>query len=195
MLLVVLVLAVLLWVLTPAYLFGYAQAGSLSASFNPEKELAKGSLFYNPIVETMNNEAAIKVKSIMLIDDNEIDLFIASKTISSSGFKGKIITHTSAPAALRELNERSNAAEGIPELIFLDIQMPDMTGFEFIEKFKCMDDSLRNRIRIVILTSSADSNDMKRAIEEPTVRKFMNKPLTSGQVIETLAQIQGHGHL
>lgn len=150
--------------------------------------------FYHPIVETMNNEMTIQVKSIMLVDDNEIDLFIAAKAISNSGFKGKIATYTSGAAALKELVEGSNSPDGIPELIFLDIQMPDMNGFEFLEEFKRLDAAIRNNIRVVMLTSSADSNDMKRAIEEPAVKKFMNKPLTSVQVIETLVQIQGHGN-
>jgi len=192
MLLVVLVLAVLLLVFPGASLFRHTPTYSFTASFKPEKSLAGPSLFYHPIVETMNNEAAKQVKNIMLIDDNEIDLFIASKTIINSGFKGKIITHTCGPAALKELLEKATSLDGIPELIFLDIQMPDMNGFEFLEEFKRLDAAIRNKIRIVMLTSSADCNDLKRAIEEPAVQKFMNKPLTSVQVIETLVQIQGH---
>ncbi len=159
-----------------------------SGYYPPETKPLKDH--YHSIMETMNNESAIKVKTILLIDDNEMDLMVIRQTITSTGFRGNLLSEKSGASALEYLKKNSDSPDKLPDLIFLDIYMPEMNGFEFLDEFALLPPAIRNKSAIVMLTSSSDANDLKRSIESRFVRKFINKPLTPDEVITTLAEIQ-----
>jgi CheY-like chemotaxis protein len=87
------------------------------------------------------------IKKVMLIDDNEIDLKINSKLISLSNLFQEIIICQSGEEALDYLNRYRDDDDKLPNFILLDIQMPEMDGFEFLEQYK---NSLQN-LRINVL--------------------------------------------
>ncbi|TXC81827.1 response regulator [Luteibaculum oceani] len=74
----------------------------------------------------------------------------------------------------------------IPKVVFLDINMPIMNGWEFLDEFKKMKDLITEQITIYMITSSVDRRDEKRAGEYSEVNKFVVKPVTSNQLIELL---------
>lgn len=119
------------------------------------------------------------VKNLLLIDDSDIDNMVNRKMVEKSQFAGNITVKKSARAGLEYLNDTlaSNPAQ-LPELIFLDIRMPDMDGFGFLEAFQFLDMAIKQHCKIAMLSSSIDADDYRRAIENPFVVKFVNKPLT-----------------
>jgi CheY-like chemotaxis protein len=121
-----------------------------------------------------------RYSTVMLIDDSEIDNFINQKMIEGFNFSDRIYVHTSSKSALEFLAnfERSHLPEDlIPEIIFLDINMPIMDGFQFAEEFQKSCPKTYDKVKIVFLTSSLNPVDQKRAMAVRGVYSFLNKPL------------------
>ncbi len=119
------------------------------------------------------------VKKLLLIDDSDIDNMVNRKMVEKSHFAENITVRKSARAGLEYLNDTLTTNPALlPELIFLDIRMPDMDGFDFLAAFQYLDPVIRQHCKIAMLSSSIDADDYRRAIENPFVVKFVNKPLT-----------------
>ncbi|MDP1800511.1 MAG: response regulator [Bacteroidota bacterium] len=123
-----------------------------------------------------------KYKYAMLLDDNELDNFINQKIIEANHFASKIYINTGSKSALEFLNNLSisstDTLDIFPEIIFVDLNMPMMDGFQFIENLKNkLPEKLKN-LKLVILTSSVNPEDKKKASEIALDITFLNKPLT-----------------
>jgi len=117
------------------------------------------------------------LKKVMVIDDNPSDRYIADFLIGHEKFASETIQQESAPKALHYLKGLEESPEEMPEMIFLDIKMPEMDGFEFLNEFKLFPETLRTRCRIIMLSSSMDPEDKLRASKEPEVFGFISKPI------------------
>jgi CheY-like chemotaxis protein len=117
-------------------------------------------------------------KNIFLIDDDPITNIISTKIIKKS-FAFNVTAFTNAAEALERLKEWSST-EGaeFPEIIFLDINMPHMDGWEFLEEFQKLPSRLLEKCGVVMLTSSIDINDIEKSKLYTSVREFISKPLT-----------------
>jgi two-component system nitrate/nitrite response regulator NarL len=113
-----------------------------------------------------------KVRLAVLIDDNDIDLFVQKRFIEINRFAGQVITFRSPLEALDYLSREKD----LPEIIFLDLNMPVMDGFEFLERFETLPQQTQ-LIKIVVLTSSSSGADRERAIRFSNVIDFISKPL------------------
>lgn len=123
------------------------------------------------------------VDKVVLIDDSEIDLFIQRRFLEVFNFSRQLQTFASAKEALQWLNSLDSA--NMPQLIFLDLNMPDVDGFGFLLNFSQLPAAKRNGIRVVILTSSNSRTDLDRALAFENVVHFITKPLKQSD-IETL---------
>lgn len=134
-------------------------------------------------------EQSFKYNFTLLLDDNELDNFINQKTIEAANFSNKIFVNTSSKSALEFLNNleisSTDTANFFPEVIFVDINMPMIDGFQFIEIFKNTFPKRFQNIKIVILTSSISLIDKEKAAKLSKNITFLNKPLTQ----EALSQI------
>ncbi len=125
-----------------------------------------------------------KYHAVMLIDDNEIDNLINQKIIESSSICNHIFTHTGGRSAIEFLKNAEKIADSagkkelMPEVIFLDIDMPLMDGFQFLDEFENLSDNIREHCKIVMLTSSINSKDVRRSKRYANVKEYINKPLT-----------------
>ena len=123
-----------------------------------------------------------KYKTAMLIDDNEIDNFINQKMIESTNFAERIYVNTSGKSALEFMENLQRDKEPdkdlIPDIIFLDLNMPLMDGFQFLQEFEKLGKPITGKSRIVILTTSINPADRIFLNKNKYVLKFINKPLT-----------------
>ena len=116
----------------------------------------------------------VRYERIMLIDDNIMDNFINKRLIESSGFGVNITECTSAVDALKILQTGNQ----LPNVIFLDINMPEMNGFEFLDAFGKLPLTTHQCCKIIMLSTSESFKDLNRANKNRFVKKFLNKPLT-----------------
>lgn len=134
-------------------------------------------------------EPNYKYKYVMLIDDAELDNFINQKMIEASHFSEKIFVNTSGVSALEFLKNmlvtNNLKPEIFPEVIFIDINMPIMDGFQFIHNLLLMPVAKTLDPKMVILTSSASPQDRQKAAEISKKIVFLNKPLTK-EMLDTI---------
>ncbi len=131
----------------------------------------------------------MEIKNILLVDDSDIDNMVNKRVIMKAGYTEQVTVKISAQAALDYLSECSNDQSSmIPDLILLDIRMPEIDGFGFLERFEKLPGQIHQKANIVMLSSSIDAEDIRRAEENRFVKKFVNKPLKK-ETIDILRQI------
>lgn len=135
--------------------------------------------------------ADTKFYAVMLIDDNEIDNLINQKMIEATNISEKIYMHSGAKSAIEFLKNLEKVTDDfdnkiLPEVIFLDIDMPLMDGFQFLDQFSDLSESTKNYCKIVMLTSSINPQDVNKAEGYDFVKEYLNKPLTQ----ETLKDLE-----
>lgn len=116
---------------------------------------------------------------VMLVDDNELDNFINKKLVEADSFAAATTIHTSAQSALEYLKNNSSDGNQTPDLIFLDIMMPEMDGFGFLDAFDKLPDAVKSKSKIVMLSTSDSFKDLNRANQNKYVKRFLNKPLNA----------------
>jgi response regulator of citrate/malate metabolism len=122
---------------------------------------------------------------IICVDDDPLCLFLAEMTIKESNYANEILLAESAPAAITLLNtlfsrdnQNLDSEEEPATLIFLDINMPGMNGWDFLETYEKEFRHLFGLVRIIILSSSIDTADMIRSRQYQSVADYIVKPLT-----------------
>ena len=127
-----------------------------------------------------------KNSRVMLIDDNEIDLKINSRIISLTGLFDQVESCSSGQEALSSLHKNVNNPDNLPNFILLDIQMPDMDGFEFLEAYNNLPQHLMDHCVVIMLSSTLDFGDIKRAEANVNVVKLLKKPLNPEELKELM---------
>jgi CheY-like chemotaxis protein len=127
----------------------------------------------------------------MLVDDNDTDNFISKRIIEITKFAKRIEVKNSGKSALEYLEREQFNAKNLPDIIFLDINMPIVDGFVFLFEFEMFPDEVKNKCKIVILSSSDNKRDIEKIVDNDYVVKFVTKPLTEQALneIKTLPQI------
>ncbi|HTI58808.1 response regulator [Mucilaginibacter sp.] len=113
-------------------------------------------------------------KTCFLIDDNYIDNFVTRRILESSNFAETVVVSQSATEAIESLR----SGKVVPDVIFLDIRMPMMGGFEFLQEYDKIDIENKKEIRIFMLSSSLDPTDLKKSVNNKYITNFIHKPLT-----------------
>lgn len=109
------------------------------------------------------------------MDDNDVDTYISQHLLEEIGVASKISISTNGEQALKYL---LSLGDQQPDIIFLDVRMPVMGGFEFLENYNAFMEGKTNRPTIFMLTSSSDPFDVDKAMAFPMVKKYFSKPLS-----------------
>lgn len=121
-----------------------------------------------------------ELKCIMLIDDDQHDNFFHEREIKKSNLSTVVITRDSGLDAIEYLKSMKENKDIQPDLIFLDINMPVMDGWEFLLEFSRLDKEIHSEVKIMMLTTSNNPVDKLRATAWSFVSGYLNKPLTKG---------------
>lgn len=122
------------------------------------------------------------VEKTVLIDDSDIDLFIQRRFLEVYNFSNELLLYKSAEEALSWL--RNINGEAAPDIIFLDLNMPEIDGFSFLKNFKELPEKIKDKSKIVVLTSSNSSKDREQAFSFKNVIQFITKPLKQTDIEE-----------
>ncbi len=117
------------------------------------------------------------MKKVLLVDDDELFIYLNRRLLEKSGFASEILVAYSGEQALSLWTELHASGAFLPDFIFLDLRMPVMDGFQFLELFSKLPPELIDHVRIVILTSSLDAEDKEKVFHYKQVVGFLNKPL------------------
>ena len=124
----------------------------------------------------------------IIIDDSQLDCFIAEKIIQNTGTFSSVKTYTQALEAL-EVIKGSGAKKDAVTIIVLDIQMPLMNGFQFVEAFEQLPEEIRAGYAIFMFSSSINENDKNRMENYPSIRRFYGKPISKDTVAKMIEQL------
>ncbi|GGD25197.1 response regulator [Flavobacterium orientale] len=132
------------------------------------------------------------LETVLCVDDDPITLMLCKKVIVKANFGKEIIFAQNGQEAL-DLFEKlkdDNLKDGaqVPQLVFLDLNMPVMNGWDFIEKFSLDTNSAFKNTKVIILSSTIDPADFNRAKQYNVVSHFLSKPITV-EMLEKLKEI------
>lgn len=126
-----------------------------------------------------------KLKQIMVIDDDPVNNTIVKKLSDYTGFAEEVATFISAVDGLDYLQQLSEKKQDLPSLIFLDIRMPIVNGWDFLERFAEMNRFQDfNSVAIYMLTSSSEQSDINKARQYKMVTDYIVKPITADKLRE-----------
>lgn len=119
----------------------------------------------------------------IVIDDNKLDCFIAEKIIVNTGLSNNTKSFTDAQKALDYIVLDELKIDGEKCIIIVDIQMPLMNGFEFVEAFEQLPAEVQSKYHIYVLSSTINENDLNRVRNYRSVKHLLDKPLTSKKLL------------
>lgn len=126
----------------------------------------------------MITELQPKFGTVMIIDDSTIDLYVCSRMITKNNFGMKVLEYSVATEALKYLQDNQDNFSELPQIIFVDIYMPEMSGFEFMQEYDKMPPAFKNHCKAYIISSTIDDNDIARSHRDTNVVSFQVKPIT-----------------
>jgi CheY-like chemotaxis protein len=133
--------------------------------------------------------------NVCLIDDDKIYQFTARKILESTGLAKKILSFYNGSEAIVFLKQRFSTDQNeLPDIIFLDINMPVMNGWQFLEEYHKINDRFQKTITIFVVSSSVDDCDIQRSKEFSEVTDYIVKPINRlkyQQLIEGLKPASG----
>jgi response regulator RpfG family c-di-GMP phosphodiesterase len=124
-------------------------------------------------------------KRFIVIDDDPINNLLCSKNIKKSVQDADVITFTEGEIGLNYIKSNFNEPNAGKTILFLDINMPSMSGWEFMAEFEKVNTAIKNQVFIYILSSSVNQSDKQKAQTHPDIVDYIEKPLLIG-VLNTL---------
>lgn len=129
-----------------------------------------------------------ELNRILLIDDDRVTNLMHVRLIRRASLAKHVDVATDGVAALEYLNAQPDEPGAQPELILLDINMPRMDGFEFLQAYADLPQTLRDHQMIAMVSTSMLNADLDRAEADPHVKVFLNKPINNEDLTRLVAQ-------
>lgn len=122
-----------------------------------------------------------KIK-LLVIDDDDINIFIIKKIVEKTGYNVEMVAKTNGQMAIDYISMTLSLQESLPELILIDINMPVLNGWEFLDAYGQL--NIQQKIDMYMLSSSVYENDIEKAKTYQTVKGFISKPLSIERLTE-----------
>lgn len=120
-----------------------------------------------------------KIETILIVDDDQTSSFVTKTILKKAQIATHMVTVHSGREALETVKEFSVNHKKLPEIILLDLNMPEMDGFEFLEELAQQQHMNLSHTKVFVLTSSVDPQDKEKAAASPVaVSGYLTKPLT-----------------
>ncbi len=132
------------------------------------------------------NKTKLKV---LLVDDDTIYQYIASKTLQATGLTEKIITCSNGQEAYNFLESNINKPDELPDIILLDVNMPVMNGWDFLHAFKNLQAPALKDLPIFLVTSSVNDADINYSQQFSNVHDYIVKPLIKEKLSTILSSV------
>ncbi|WP_421806604.1 response regulator [Flagellimonas sp.] len=131
----------------------------------------------------------MKPVNVFVVDDDDIYQFTIKVTLRSIPAVQSTNTFSDGAEALEYIVVHQNEQDKLPDIIFLDINMPVMDGFQFMEEFVELLPSLQKSIKVYMVSSSMDPKDIKKAKRFEEISDYLIKPLNSKDIKEIIAKL------
>lgn len=128
----------------------------------------------------------MRVKKLCIIDDDELYKLLLKKSVKNLGNNVDILTYSNGEEAFNELLKYTDSPDQLPDLILLDINMPVMDGWEFMEKFVAVKSYFKRPITIYIASSSIAKHDLDKAKSYDEISGYIVKPILKDTVAKLL---------
>ncbi|SOD20525.1 response regulator [Pedobacter xixiisoli] len=125
--------------------------------------------------------------NLLVIDDDDINIFIISKIVEKTGYDVEICAKHNGQLAIDYIKDLLSDNQNLPDLVLIDINMPILNGWEFIEAFEALD--LKADNDMYMLSSSVYENDIEKAKSYKSVKGFISKPLSIDRLKELLEAV------
>lgn len=120
-----------------------------------------------------------------------MNVILAKMIVKQEGSFRNISSFLEAEEALDHLIANQHNPDALPDVILLDLNMPFMDGWQFLDRFEKINDLLQKQLVIYILSSSIDERDIQRSKEHPCVKDFFSKPLSPAMLKEAALYVNG----
>ena len=127
------------------------------------------------------------MKKFYLIDDDSIFVFLTKKTLQVANIDTDITVFEDGKQALSNLKAYYDRPELLPDVIFLDLNMPVLDGWGFLDEYLLLEPKLNKKISIYIVSSSISPSELDRSREIPVVTDFLTKPLSRAKFTEVFS--------
>ena len=131
-----------------------------------------------------------KVKTLGIVDDDKIYTFLVKKTIEETNLVDMVKIFDHGLDAINFLKKNAANSDTLPEIILLDLSMPIMDGWEFLEEYVMLSPKLDKTITIYIISSSISPYDIEKAKNISLVTDFIIKPISKEKLIEIFKKLQ-----
>lgn len=129
------------------------------------------------------------IKTLTLVDDDDIFVFLTKKTIEETKLVELIRVFDNGLDALNFLKENKDNTDALPEIILLDLSMPIMNGWQFLEEFTILNPMIGKTITIYICSSSISPDDVARAKAISEVSDYIIKPVNKEKLVELIKKL------
>jgi len=117
--------------------------------------------------------------TVMIVDDSKMDLMLNQIILESENYAKTILVYSSATEAMKYLYEAEQGNKCFPEVLFLDLNMPVLSGFDILNKIDAFTSSQSQDCKIYVLSSSDDEDDIARLKTYKNVVTYLSKPLNN----------------
>lgn len=124
------------------------------------------------------NTDSQKIKNVLIIDDDQMHLFLSQRIIEQCGFSDNIHTSKSCAEALKYLTTECTSIDDFPDFIFLDLFMPLQNGYDFIDAYIKKPKTIKNKCKLIILSVLINEDEIQKLSRNQDVYTLLQKPLT-----------------